>query len=493
MSGVSSRLLEQVHQHPAEVDRWLVCEQTARLVQARRRRDDRVDASPRLAIERSIAASTVSCCCAVSCGWSMSSPAKRRVTHRSSAPAMCFINQSNVVPLSTSGRRAAASPTPLTFRTSDSRWYCSSAGQRLSLAALQPRRLLVRHLRIVGPLCATLGHRPAMRLTPRYDGPAVLQFPGAIRDLSVPLLRQRRRLGALLSGLDDAQWATASRCEKWSVRDVIAHLVGADQFWVLSAAAALAACPNARSRHLRSGGHPRPDGRRHARPVAHPGPLQLLGRGRRSRRDPHRPRRGPVVSTGRGAAWPRRAAPHGPPRPLGPVDPRSAIVLPLGMTPVEEPDEVLACLEYSAALSRRSSLPAVRPDRERLSSTAPILTPIWSSQPARPSSSATTGRAGRCCAPRGTQRRPGRGPQLARSVPARHRCERSLAARRARHRVRRCRRLSATTGLRSRSTHQPSAAQPSHRPCRRARTALNSINAPTFRRPALTATRSARQ
>src|SRR3954452_14283843 len=82
-----------------------------------------------------------------------------------------------------------------------------------------------------------------MLLTPRYEGPPVLRFTGPINDPSVPLLRQRRRLGATLRTLDDAQWATASRCEGWTVRDVIAHLVGTDQFWLVSITAALAGAP----------------------------------------------------------------------------------------------------------------------------------------------------------------------------------------------------------------------------------------------------------
>src|SRR6476659_6724516 len=80
-------------------------------------------------------------------------------------------------------------------------------------------------------------------LTPRYECLSVLRFSGPICDSSVPLLRQRRRLGDFLGQLDDTQWATASRCEQWSVCDVIAHLVGTDQFWVLSAAAALEGAP----------------------------------------------------------------------------------------------------------------------------------------------------------------------------------------------------------------------------------------------------------
>lgn len=73
-----------------------------------------------------------------------------------------------------------------------------------------------------------------MQVTPRYDGAPVLELEVPIGDVAVPLLRQRRRLGAILAALDEEQWVAASRCEGWSVRDVIAHLVGTNQFWTVS-------------------------------------------------------------------------------------------------------------------------------------------------------------------------------------------------------------------------------------------------------------------
>lgn len=82
-----------------------------------------------------------------------------------------------------------------------------------------------------------------MQLSPRYEGRAIIEFTAGPVDLSVPLLRQRRRLAGVLAGLSDEQWATASRCEGWTVRDVVSHLVTTDQFWVLSASAALGGEP----------------------------------------------------------------------------------------------------------------------------------------------------------------------------------------------------------------------------------------------------------
>src|SRR5262249_40851911 len=46
-----------------------------------------------------------------------------------------------------------------------------------------------------------------------------------------------------LARLDDEQWAAPSRCAGWSVQDVIAHLVGTNQFWAFSINAGLAGEP----------------------------------------------------------------------------------------------------------------------------------------------------------------------------------------------------------------------------------------------------------
>jgi uncharacterized protein (TIGR03083 family) len=82
-----------------------------------------------------------------------------------------------------------------------------------------------------------------MMLAPRYDGPTVLTIGGAADDQAVPFDRQRRRMIAMLAGLTDGQWAAASRCEGWSARDVVAHLVDVNKFWHGSIAAGLAGTP----------------------------------------------------------------------------------------------------------------------------------------------------------------------------------------------------------------------------------------------------------
>jgi uncharacterized protein (TIGR03083 family) len=82
-----------------------------------------------------------------------------------------------------------------------------------------------------------------VQLNPRYEEPPVLRFEVPIADPSVPLERQRRRLAELLATFDNGQWSTLSRCDGWSVKDVVAHLVGTNQFWNLSIAAGLVGEP----------------------------------------------------------------------------------------------------------------------------------------------------------------------------------------------------------------------------------------------------------
>ena len=82
-----------------------------------------------------------------------------------------------------------------------------------------------------------------MQLTPRYDGPTLLHVDDAIGDPVVPLVRQRRRMVATLADLDDAAWGTPSRCDGWTVQDVICHLVSTNQFWGMTIGAGLAGKP----------------------------------------------------------------------------------------------------------------------------------------------------------------------------------------------------------------------------------------------------------
>lgn len=70
-----------------------------------------------------------------------------------------------------------------------------------------------------------------MRLSPRYDGPPVFSTGVPVDDPGRAVTSQRRRMERTLADLSPAGWATPSRCEGWSVRDVIAHLVTVNEFW----------------------------------------------------------------------------------------------------------------------------------------------------------------------------------------------------------------------------------------------------------------------
>ena len=52
-------------------------------------------------------------------------------------------------------------------------------------------------------------------------------------------MRQRQRLVAALAELSEEQWAHPSRCEGWSNRDVIVHLDSTNTFWAFSIAQGL--------------------------------------------------------------------------------------------------------------------------------------------------------------------------------------------------------------------------------------------------------------
>lgn len=190
-----------------------------------------------------------------------------------------------------------------------------------------------------------------MLLTPLYDRPSFFQVDVPLGDPAVPVLRRRERLASRLGELDDAQWATASRCEGWSVRDVISHLVTTNEFWAFSIGAGLAGKP---TRFLTT-----------FDPVASPAEL-VDG----TRSQPTAEVLDRFVTTNAALAdaitgldddsWSALAeAPpgHVPLRALVAhalwdswVHERD-IVLPLGLTPVEEPDEIALSLAYAAGLS----------------------------------------------------------------------------------------------------------------------------------------------
>lgn len=82
-----------------------------------------------------------------------------------------------------------------------------------------------------------------MQLTPRYDSPPVLALDGPPGAIAEPAIRQQRRLVDTLAGLTDEQWEHPSRCDGWSVRDVAVHLHAVHGFWQISAAQGLKGTP----------------------------------------------------------------------------------------------------------------------------------------------------------------------------------------------------------------------------------------------------------
>lgn len=189
-----------------------------------------------------------------------------------------------------------------------------------------------------------------MQIVPRYGDTPVMRVESFMDDPATPLLRQRTRLATRLAGLDDAQWAAPSRCQDWSVQDVVAHLVTTNQFWALSVTSARNGAP---TRFL--------DG---FDPVVVPAqlvddarswsPAQTLDRFSRSNQD-----LADAVADLDGGGWDGLAE-----APPGHLSIRLValhalwdawiherdIVLPLGLAPVDEPDEIAGSLAYVAAL-----------------------------------------------------------------------------------------------------------------------------------------------
>lgn len=83
-----------------------------------------------------------------------------------------------------------------------------------------------------------------MRLSPRYDGPPVFEMGVPVGDPGRAVTSQRRRMERMLADLSPAGWATPSRCEGWSVRDVTAHLVTVNEFWESSVRAGRDGAPS---------------------------------------------------------------------------------------------------------------------------------------------------------------------------------------------------------------------------------------------------------
>jgi uncharacterized protein (TIGR03083 family) len=190
-----------------------------------------------------------------------------------------------------------------------------------------------------------------MKVQPRYEGPAIVRFDGAVGDPATPFVRQRRRLGDLLAGFTDDQWKSASRCDGWSVADVIAHLIGTNDFWFFSIDGGKAGTP---TQFLR-GFDPVETPKVGVEALREQPPDALLSRYREGVE-----RLATAVTDLTDEQWEVPAeAPPGHIAMRGVVHHalwdawvhERDIALPLGLTQVEEPDELRMCLAYVAALA----------------------------------------------------------------------------------------------------------------------------------------------
>ncbi|MCJ7672395.1 MAG: maleylpyruvate isomerase family mycothiol-dependent enzyme [Acidimicrobiia bacterium] len=190
-----------------------------------------------------------------------------------------------------------------------------------------------------------------MEIAPRYEGPPIIAIAGEPDDQLVPLVRQRRRMEAILVDLDDGDWGSASRCDGWTVHDVVAHVVGVNDFWRASVRAGVAGTPT----RILAGFDPAATPPLMVASMRDLAPGDLLEKFVVSND-------GFLEAVGDldDAAWGllgESPAGHVPLRLVAHhalwdcwIHERD-IALPLGSTPPAEPDEVASCLRYAAALS----------------------------------------------------------------------------------------------------------------------------------------------
>lgn len=190
-----------------------------------------------------------------------------------------------------------------------------------------------------------------MKLSPRYETPAIITIDGPVDDQLAPVVRQRQRLAKTLAGLDDAEWSSATRCEGWTVQDVVAHMITVNGFWQMSTVAGLSGAPTRVLENFDPAATPPLI----IAPMRALSPAEVLEQFVASN-DGYLD----VITALDAAGWStvgESPAGHVPIRLLAQhalwdcwVHERD-IALPLGFEPAVEDDEVLSCLRYAAALS----------------------------------------------------------------------------------------------------------------------------------------------
>lgn len=206
--------------------------------------------------------------------------------------------------------------------------------------------------RWLGPLDAAhqAVYRFTVQLTPRYEGVPAISIEGTAGDQREPLLRQRRRMQHLLAHLAEEQWRSPSRCEDWTVQDVIAHLIGTNGFWRASIAAGLAGSPT----RVLDGFDPAATPPLLVAAMGSMTPaatLEMFAASNQALFD--------TIDSIDEAGW--SAIAEAPPGhlPIHLVAQHALwdawvherdILLPLAMSQAEEPDEIIACLQYVTAL-----------------------------------------------------------------------------------------------------------------------------------------------
>jgi uncharacterized protein (TIGR03083 family) len=73
-----------------------------------------------------------------------------------------------------------------------------------------------------------------VKIRPRYGPDSLITYEGDPAAVATPAVRQRLRLAQTLAAFGPAEWDAPSRCEGWTNRDVVAHLVSANRWWAHS-------------------------------------------------------------------------------------------------------------------------------------------------------------------------------------------------------------------------------------------------------------------